>query len=155
VLLADARAPAAEVQHRRRRNRDLGRARGAGLQVLEVGELDVLHVPHLVDHAHHGRCELLAAVGPLDHHRDVGFHAADLLEEVDVEVGAAELAVGDRLQADVLLESDDLGDRPVFHLAQVGGANLAFRLFLARLEQVFRTQEAAYVIGAERWRGSV
>jgi hypothetical protein len=43
--------------------------------------------------------------GLLDGDRDVGLHAAQLVEEVDVEVGAAELAVGDALEAHVLLEA--------------------------------------------------
>ena len=59
------------------------------------------------------------AVGLPDRHRDVGLDAAELLEEVDVEVGAAELAVGDALQADVFLELDDLGDRVVLDRAQL------------------------------------
>ena len=42
--------------------------------------------------------------------------------KVDVEVGAAEFAVGDALQADVLLELDDLGDRLVLDAAQLRGA---------------------------------
>jgi hypothetical protein len=33
------------------------------LEVLEVGQLDVLDMAHLVDHAHHGRGQLLRAVG--------------------------------------------------------------------------------------------
>ena len=113
VLAADAGAAAAEMQHGRRRDRHLRRAAGAtcALEILEVGQLDVLDVAHLVDHAHHRRRELLGAVGLLDRDRDVGLHAAELLEEIDVEVGAAELAVGDALQADVFLELDDLGDR--------------------------------------------
>src|SRR5262249_4217635 len=106
---------------------------------------------HLVDDAHHGRRQLLGAVRALDHHRDVGLHAAQLLEEIDVEVGAAELAVGDRLQPDILLEPDDLGDRLVLDLAQLGRREVALRLFLARLEEVFRPEEAADVVGAE-WR---
>jgi hypothetical protein len=63
------------------------------LQVLEVGPLDVLGVAHLVDHADHGRREFLGAVRLADGDRHVGLHATELLEEVDVEVGAAELAI--------------------------------------------------------------
>jgi hypothetical protein len=55
------------------------------------------HVAHLVDHAHHRRGQLLGAVGADHGDRDVGLHAAQLLEKVDVEIGAAELAVGDAL----------------------------------------------------------
>jgi hypothetical protein len=40
-----------------------------------------------------------------------------------VEIGAAELAVGDALQPHVLLELDDLGDRLVLDRAQLLGAD--------------------------------
>jgi hypothetical protein len=80
------------------------------LQVFEVGALDVLGMAHLVDHAHRRRRQFLGAVGLTDGDRDVGLHAAQLVQEIDVEVGAAELSVGDALQAHVLLELDDLGD---------------------------------------------
>jgi hypothetical protein len=43
------------------------------------------------------------------------------VEEVDVEIGAAELAVGDALQAHVFLELDDLADGLVFDLAKLSG----------------------------------
>ncbi len=104
----------------------------------------------LVDDAHHRRRELLGAVGLPDGDRDVRLDAAELLEEVDVEIGAAEFAVGDRLQAGVLLHLHDLGDRAILDRAQLRRRDLAARLLLARLEQVFRAQEAADVIGAER-----
>ena len=60
-----------------------------------------------------------------------------------------------RLQADVLLEPDDLGDRLVFHRAQLRGVDrLLDEELFARLEQVLRAQEAADVVGAERGRGA-
>src|SRR6185295_6494512 len=152
VLAADAGAAAAEVQHRRRRDRHLRRVAGADLrpQVLEVGALDVLDVADLVDHAHHRRRELLAAVGLLDGRRNVGLDAGELLEKVDVEVGAAELAVGDAAQPHVLLEADDLGDRVVLDGAQLRGRDLALGAALARVEQAPGPEEAADVIGAKR-----
>ena len=159
-LAADAGAPATEVQHRRRRDRDLGpQPRAAqrldpGPQVLEVGELDVLDVTHLVDDADRRRCELLGTVGLLHGDGDVGLDAAELLEEVEVEIGAPELAVGDGLQADVGLEAHDLVDRAVLDLAQLRGRDLAAGLLLTRLQQVSRTEEAADVVGAERRRGA-
>ena len=70
----------------------------------------------------------------------------ELLEEVDVEVGAAELAVGDALQADVLLELHDLGDGLVFDGAKLLGRDLAPGFLLARFEQVFGAQETADVV---------
>ncbi len=72
-----------------------------------------------------------------------------------MEISAAEFAVGDGLQAGVFLELDDLGDRLVFHLAQLGRIDFAARFALARLQQVFRPQEAADVIGAEWGLGSL
>jgi len=96
---------------------------------------------------------LLRAGGPIGHDRH---HALELLEEIDVEIGAAELAVGDALQAPVLLELDDVADRLVLDRAQLGAADrVLLEMLVARLEQLFRAQEAAYVIGAERWRASV
>ena len=56
------------------------------------------------------------------------------------------------LQADVLLELHDLGDRLVLDLAQLLGRDLALGLLLARFEQVLGAQEAADVVGAERRR---
>ena len=38
--------------------------------------------------------------------------------------------------------------------AQLLGRDLAFRALLAGIEQVFRTQEAADVVGAKRWAGA-
>jgi hypothetical protein len=154
-VLADARAPATEVQHGGGGDGHLGgEARPSQrlhlrLQVLEVGELDVLRVAHLVDDADHRRGQFLGAIGLSDGDRDVGLHAAELFQEVDVEVGAAELAVGDGLQPHVGLELHDLGDRAVLDLAQLGGRDLALGLLLARLQQVGRAQEAADVVGAE------
>jgi len=104
-----------------------------------------------VDDLDHRRGQFFAAVGPLYQHRDVGFHATELLQEVDVEVGAAKLAVGDAGQATVALELHDFGDGAVFHRAQLPGVDLADRLLLARLQQVGRAQEAADVVSAERW----
>ena len=88
------------------------------LQELEVGALDVLHVPDTVDHAHHGRRELLRAVGAADRHHFARLDAAQLLQEIDMEVGPAELAVGDGRKADPLLHPHDFADRAVLDLAQ-------------------------------------
>jgi hypothetical protein len=147
------------VQHGGRGDRHLGRAAGGHLrlQVFEVGLLDVLGVAHLVDHADHRRRQFLAAVRLPDGDRDVGLDATELLEEVDVEVGAAELAVGDALQAHVFLELHDLGDGLVFHLAQLLGRDLALGLLGAGFEQVLRAQEAAdmVVAGGEFHHGVV
>jgi hypothetical protein len=72
-----------------------------------------------------------------------------------VEVGAPVLAVGDALQAEILLEADDVADRAVLDLAQLRARDLALALALARVEQLLGAQEAADVIGAERGNGAL
>ena len=83
----------------------------------------------------------------------VGFDALEPLEEIDVEIGAAKLAVGDSLQAHVLLGAHDLADACVLDRVQVGGRKLAGREFLARLAQALGPQEAPDMIGAKRRTG--
>ncbi len=78
-------------------------------------------------------------------------HAFQLLEEVDVKEGAAELAVGDALQAGVLLFLDDIADVRVFHLAQLVLRDGARLLLPARLDERRRPEKAAHMIGAEGW----
>ena len=94
------------------------------LQELEIGHLDRLDVAHRAGHLHHRRREIDVAGGAVKADRDaaLGFDALELLEEVDVEVGAPELAVGDAVQAEVLLEADDVADRRVLDFAQRRGA---------------------------------
>ena len=106
-------------------------------------------MPNLVDHAHHGRGQLFRAVGAARRHDFAGLDAAQLLQKVDMEVGAAKLAVGDGRKADVLLHLHDLGDRAILDGAQLRRGHLAARLALPRLEQILGTQEAADVIGAK------
>ena len=62
---ADARAATAKMQHGGRGNGDLGRkARGhLAFQVLEVRQLNVAGVAHLVHHADHRGREFLGAIG--------------------------------------------------------------------------------------------
>jgi len=45
---------------------------------------------------------------------EIGFHAVEAPKEIVVPEGAAEFAVGDRLQPNVLLPLDDLDDLVVF-----------------------------------------
>ena len=77
--------------------------------------------------------------------------AVEAPEEIEMPPGAAEFAVGDRLQTDLFLFFDDALDLAVFDRFQVGGGNFAFRPFVARRFQRRRPQQAADVIGAE-WR---
>ena len=101
---------------------------------------------HFVDDAHHGGSQFLGAVGLLDGDRDVRLDAAELLQEVDVEVRAAELAIGDALQAHVFLELHDLGDRLVLHGTKLLGGDFAACLLFARFEQVLRPEKTADVV---------
>jgi hypothetical protein len=138
------------VQHGGGGDGDLGRIARTDLafEVLEVGELDVFDVAHLIDHAHHRWRQFHGAVGPLDSDRDVGLHPADLLQEIDVEIGAAEFAVGDAFKAHVFLEPHDFGDGLVFDFAQLFRRDLALGFLLAGLEQVLGAQKAADVVVA-------
>jgi hypothetical protein len=83
----------------------------------------------------------------------MGFDAVEPLEEIDVEIGAAELAVGDSLEADPLLRTDDLTDARVLDRAQLVCWQGLGEELLARGSQAFRAEKTADVIGAE-WRMS-
>ena len=89
-------------------------------------------------------------------HRDaaLGLDAGELLQEIDVEIRATKLTVGDALQTEVLLESHDVADRRILDGTQLGAVDGAASMTLARLEQRRRAQEAADVIGAERGRAA-
>ena len=147
---ADAGAAAAKVQHRRGGNRYLGRMASAdlALEVLVVGELYVLHMADLVDHPHCRRGEFLGAVGLDESDGYVGLHASELVEEINMEIGASEFAVGDAFEPHVLLEADDFGDGAVLHQPQLLLGEFAARLAVARLQQVLRPQKTAHVVVA-------
>ena len=91
---------------------------------------------NLVDHADNGWRQFLGAVGSLDGDRNIGFHAAHLLQKVDVEIGASELAVGDGFEAHILLKLYDLGDGFVFHHPQLFGGDVALGLLFAGFQEV-------------------
>src|SRR5580692_11183447 len=61
-----------------------------------------------------------------------------------------EFAVGDRMQADVLLLLDDLFDSAVFGRLEIGVADLVFGVAFASFFQLGGTQQAADMVGAER-----
>src|SRR3546814_9549663 len=75
--------------------------------------------------------------------------AGEALEKVDVEEGAPELAVGDALQAGVLLALHHRADAVVLDLPEPGVVQPAAGMLLARLGEAARAQEAADVVGAE------
>ena len=150
MLLADAGAAAAKVQHGRRGNGDLWRVACADLafQEFEVGELNVFGVAHLAYHLHHGWCQLLASVWAFHGKRNADFNAAQLLQKIDMKVSAAEFAIGDALQANVFLEFDNFRDGLVLNTSQLFSREDAFCLLLTRLQQVLGTQKAANVVKA-------
>ncbi len=76
--------------------------------------------------------------------------AVEAVDEVDVPPVAAELAVGDRLDADRLLQRDHVADAAVLHRFQLGLADLALSCLRPRLVQLLRAQQAADMVGTER-----
>ena len=87
---ADRLAPAAEMQHRRRRDAHFCRARRLSFQEVEVGALDRLTVADLSLDVHGRRLE--ADLRPVvlaefcDELAVMGLDAVELLEEIDVEI---------------------------------------------------------------------
>ena len=79
---------------------------------------------------------------------------AEPVDEVHVPRRAAELPVGGRAQADVLLQRDDVADRLVLDRAQAGGVDPACREVVAGLHQRARAQQAPDVVGPERRLGA-
>ena len=75
------------------------------------------------------------------------------LEKIDVKKGAAELAVGDSLQAHMLLGVDDFADALVLDRVQFLRREMAGGEALARCSQPLRAQIAADMIGAKRRTG--
>ena len=68
---------------------------------------------------HDRRGEIHIAAGAAETHGDAapGLHALQLFEEVDVEISAAELAIGNAVQAEIFLEAHDVADGRVFYFA--------------------------------------
>ena len=149
----DRFSPAAEVDHRRRRNRDLRRLRGHRLQELEIRLLNVDDVAQLAGDREARRREIDHPVAAVEFRLDAAAdrHAFELFQEVDVKEGAAELAVGHALQPGVLLLPDDVADVRVFDPPQLVLRDGAGLLPAARLDERRRPQEAADVVCAEGW----
>ena len=156
-LAGNRAAAAAEMQHGGRRDRNFRRARGHRLEKFEILELDRLHVPELAGDMQHrwGEIHVADRAPELDRDAAAHFHPFKLLEEIDVEKCAPELAVGDAVQAPVLLHAHDLANRSVFDLPQRGRVDLAFLASGARLEEFLGAQETAHVIGPERRSGAL
>ena len=82
-----------------------------------------------------------------------GLDPLETLEEIDVKIGAAELAVGDSLQAHALLGVDDFANALVLDRVQLLRCEMAGGEALARCSQPLRAQKAADMIGAKRRTG--
>ncbi len=77
-------------------------------------------------------------------------HPLQPFEEVDVEEGAAELAISHRAQSCGLLLGDDLADRLVFDQAERGEVDLVLEEPIACVLEPLRPQPAPDMIGAKR-----
>ena len=108
------------MQHGGRRDGDFGdESRGdPAFEEFKVSELNIVGVADFVHHADGRWRRLCGAIRIQDGDRDVGGHATELLQEVNVKIGAAKLAIGDRLQTHLFLECNDVGNGLVFDFAQ-------------------------------------
>ena len=85
---------------------------------------------------------------------EIGFDALEPAEEVVVPKRAAELAVGDGSQPNVLLLADNLLDLAVFDRGELGSADLAALTLATRRFERGGAQQATHVIGAKRRLGA-
>jgi hypothetical protein len=114
--------------------------------------LDRARTPDLIDDLHDRRrvVDIAASLVKFDRDAALLHYPIQLRQEIDVEIAAAKLPIGNAAQAQILLVLHDLADRAVLDLAQRGGRDGTPRGLRARVEQKFRAQEAADVIGTER-----
>jgi hypothetical protein len=96
--------------------------------------------------AGHGRHRRHVLGGEAEAHGGFQRHPVDLLHEIQVPVVAAQLAVGDGLQADCFLLRDDGTNGAIFDFLELRA------LGLARRRELRRAQQASYMIGVERRR---
>src|SRR4029450_2206074 len=107
--------------HRRRRDRHLGRLARHRLQELEIRRLNVLHVAQLAGYRHTRRRKIDLTIARVEFRRHTAGNsdALQALQEIDVKEGAAELAVGDALQTDGFLFTDDIADGVILDRAEL------------------------------------
>ena len=70
-----------------------------------------------------------------------------------MEEGAAKLAVGDPVQAHVLLGAHDFADARVFDGVQLVGGEAASGEAFTRFPQPLGAKETPNMVGAKRWTG--
>src|SRR5262249_5088545 len=147
--LLDAVLGQTEMQHRRRGDGHLRRDLAVGFEKLEVrqhrmvGKADLAHDAQPLRLGLHA-AELDALLGL------VNLDAVEHAEKVEVPPGAAELAVGCKLKAELLLFLDDLFDLTVLDRLELGGGDGALFALGARFLERRRAQEAADMVGTER-----
>ena len=153
--LVDGGTPTAVVHHAGRRNRELRRAAlHHRFQEIEVIAEDAAVERQLAFHLEARGREVHIALVAVKMHGDVLLnlaHTADLVQKVHVPRRAAEFAVGDALQAQLFLHTNDVANRGVFGLAQAGGIEPPCLVLRARAGELGRPQQAADMVGAE-WR---
>ncbi len=92
--------------------------------------------------------------GELDALGGIHLAAIQMPQEIEVPPGAAEFAVGRKLQAHRRLPVDDLLDLGILDLAQLIGLDRALLEFRARVLDAVGTQQAADLVGTERRFGT-
>ncbi len=142
------------MEHRRCRNADLRRPGGHGFQEIEIASLDRGDMADLGVDMHGRRLEAdLAAVVPAEFGDEIAIGDGDssqALQEIDVEIGAPEFAIGDALQPDIRLCLDDLPDAIILDRAERLGRELARKKTFPRLRKARRAKIAADMVGAKR-----
>ena len=155
--VVDRGAAAAVVDHAGGGDGELRRRRRhARLQEGEVVGEDRLLQRHAAGDAHRRRLprDRPRLVVELDQDLLVGVgDPAERVDEVHVPGRAAELAVGGRLQADLLLLAHDVANRVVLDGAQLIGAQAPGGVLGSRVRELRGTQERPDVVGAERGAG--
>src|SRR5262245_57497532 len=86
---------------------------------------------------------------------DVALGAVEAPEEVEMPPGAAELAVGDRLQPGLLLLLDHALDLAVLDRLQLGRVDRALGVLLASFLDRGGAEQAADMVGTKRRLGSL
>ena len=141
------------VHHARRGDRELRREPCRLLQEREVVREDRLtDIDPVVDlQGRRFEGDLLLLVAHLDAEVVVALpDATELVDEVHVPRGAAELTVGRGLEPDVLLHPHDVADRVVLDRAQLRRGDTPRGGFLASAEHRLRAEQAADVVGSKR-----
>src|SRR5687768_8021052 len=85
----------------------------------------------------------------LDFHAALLLDAVELQQEIGVEEGAAELAVGDRLEAQALLIGGNVANRVILDRAQSYGVDRAGLAVDPGVDQRLGAQKAADMIGVK------